>query len=707
MFESITLDLSLKPFKKTDSEYIRTVCRGIIDQWRALLKNRRKISLMLWVGDGSELLDYAGVLDEQFEWARFVGTANLPLLAPDEPTETTPHLRKQNYMPDPPKMTYRILKEIVGTVKEEFGRAFPGATIEVGETLDIGPEFAISDFKYKRHTEICSGSRADHLGFIDSTATLHADTRTYAAYPTGIPEGEKIATFFGKQANIFLKDIGFDYLWLSNGLGFSSNPWVKTGKIFDGENYYPDKLKDTRRRVFDFWRLFREACPDIPLRTRGTNNTVGIDYASDGVPLYDIYTSDFGIDAPPNSPWAALNGNFGLEIAGHLSRCSELPSPVFPFRYYLHDPWWINSPWYDRYDGSPCDIYLPMAISRIDGDGKVEAANALNILTIDNSYGNMPDACVNEPLPHLLRAEKNSPDEPAPIVWIYPMREYTTSQNAKLLCEMNRGDNFIVDAINDGLPLSCVSSSDNFLLHKKEVYKKSVLLSPVPERGEVMNRLLELAESAMGVIIYGSTERLSDIPRKDGILCVSIDEPPSLLRDALSTFGYHIGFSKKDENSNPPALAISRHDGAHLFSVCNSDTTVEHELHFPLGAPILIGLEAEMKGGLSCYHFSRGEQRECRIFVEQSDGVISCRELAPVNMRYRRAISLRGLRDATVRLFSEAGCEATVSSNASPDANHTDDPRFSWVHDEIFGDHLLGEHISGNIFLRIGKRGTR
>ena len=46
--------------------------------------------------------------------------------------------------------------------------------------------------------------------------------------------------------------MGFDYLWLSNGLGFSSNPWKKTGKIFDGEKFHPEKLDSTSKKVFDF-----------------------------------------------------------------------------------------------------------------------------------------------------------------------------------------------------------------------------------------------------------------------------------------------------------------------------------------------------------------------------------------------------------------------------------------------------------------------
>ena len=60
MFENITLELSLKPFKQTDEAYVRKVCAQIFEQWRALLKDRKSISVMLWVGDGSEILDYAG-----------------------------------------------------------------------------------------------------------------------------------------------------------------------------------------------------------------------------------------------------------------------------------------------------------------------------------------------------------------------------------------------------------------------------------------------------------------------------------------------------------------------------------------------------------------------------------------------------------------------------------------------------------------------
>ena len=47
MFENVTLEMSLKPFKQTDERYIKQVCNKIFEQWRPLLKNRKTISVML------------------------------------------------------------------------------------------------------------------------------------------------------------------------------------------------------------------------------------------------------------------------------------------------------------------------------------------------------------------------------------------------------------------------------------------------------------------------------------------------------------------------------------------------------------------------------------------------------------------------------------------------------------------------------------
>lgn len=114
---------------------------------------------------------------------------------------------------------------------------------------------------------------------------------------------------------------------------------------------------------------------------------------------------------PPNFPWAALNGDFGPELIGYMSRMAELPGAAYPFRFYVHDPWWMNSPWLDRYGREPHDIYLPLACSRVDAAGAVVGPSDIQFLTIDDSLGNMPDRCPNEVVPHILAGLDDGPDE--------------------------------------------------------------------------------------------------------------------------------------------------------------------------------------------------------------------------------------------------------------------------------------------------------
>ncbi len=701
-FKDITLEVSLKPFKKTDEKYIKKVCRQIFTQWYPLIKDRETVSVMLWGADGSEILDYGGELSAPFEWACYMGTANLPMADDNDALERSLHEKKRYYIDEPPVMTYGVLKNIVSAIKEVGKEFLPDAEILVGETFDIGPEFAISDFKYNRHPEVCSGTgNCDKIGIIDSTAVLDADDFHYAAYPDGVPAGTVFGTFFGKQAKIFLSDMGFDYIWLSNGLGFSSNPWELTGKIFDGKKFHPEKLGATRKRVFDFWRLFSAEC-DIQIRTRGTNNSVGIDYASDGVPLYDIYRGGFNILPPPNSPWAALNDNFGLEIMGHMTRIAELPGDDFMFRYYIHDPWWRNTPWYDRYDSCPTDIYLPMAIGRVDENGKVRSAGYFNILSIDNTFGDMPDHCVNEPLPHILKAEKDAPDDLAPFVWLYPVKEFTAASDEKTLAEMYHGDNFICDEINNGLPLNCVVSTDNFLKLGAEYFRKTVLISPLPQTEEVKDALCSYAENGGRVLIYGS-EKPDGI--SENILFVAVSDGLGALREALAEFDYEIKFVTIHQVKKLPTMTVYRSDNGYFFSVYNCDTTTEAYLKFPLGAPILKTGETELVDGYARLNFPRWEHRECRVFVQQKEGVISCREVACVNARFRRRIYMEGLDDATVCYFPEAYCQDKAYFEYIDETTDTFDrtPKledvFVRIEDPEIGVYFKAEHISGSVAL--------
>ncbi len=534
--KNITLEVSLKPFD-CDEGQIESICRQILVSWRPLLAHAETASVMFWTADGSEILDYKGKLDEPFEWCYFISTANPPI---GMDNATWGDFANRRYRREPGKMTYGKLKYILDTMKRVGEELFPHKKLRMVETFDIGPEFAISDFKYNRHKEILGGNgEGIRTMFVDSTSVLHGDSYPYAAYPCGIPEGTPFATFLGKQANAFLRDMGFEALWLSNGMGFSVDPWQTEGDIFRDGIFHGERLGEAKDDVIRFWKLLREAMPDIRVETRGTNMSLGIDYSTDGVPLYALYKGDLNFLPPCNSPWAALDGNYGLELMGHLSRNAVVPNDQdYLFRFYVHDPWFKNSPWYDRYEGRPMDIYPPMALSRIDEKGETRAANHMNLLSIDNSYGTMPEACVVEPIPHLIRAMREAPDAPAPFVWLYPAREYCEAHDNDRLRGMFGNDWLMCDAINHSFPLSGVISTDSFDKIDFGILTDSVLVSPIPYAGSAWEkRIFDYIDAGGKLMLAGALSFASEAlksrlgVRVTGNKRLSVTLPSSALLD--------------------------------------------------------------------------------------------------------------------------------------------------------------------------------
>lgn len=664
--KNITLEMSLKPFKRTDSEYIENVCRTFFTQWAPLLKKADTVSVMLWAADGSEILDYAGDKEQSFEWSYRIGNANCPE-APDAKNWRTNskkiHLHAVNYlyMENPPIMTYGILANIIKTIKSVGKELIGDKKITVGATFDPGPEFAKSSFKYQRHNEICLGNDMGKATMVCCYGVLNGDSYKYAAYPDGIPDGTKFGTFLGKQAEIFLADMGYDYIWLSNGLGFGRETRSSIGALYDGENFNTGALEEIKNCVTEFWHLFTAEC-SFPIQVRGTNMSMGIDYSTDGVPLKTIYDSVDGILPPPNSPWAAINGDFGLELMGYMSRISYVPNEDFLLRYYIHDPWWMNSPWYDRYNGQPHDIYLPFAISRIDEDGKVNTPSNLNILTIDNSLGDMPDCCVYEPLPHLSKAIKEMPDDLPPVVWVYPFDEYSSANSEYMLKSMNKEDWYICESINSGCPISSVTTTEIFTKQDKSIYNASVIVTPVPYTDKFRDEIERFINNGGRVVFYGDRNRCSDIENS-----LYADENLSIL-ETLKSFDISIMYEKYS-NEKLPVIMCHRYNNAFLFSVYSPSTTVKTLMKFPYGAPILDGYDTVISNGFASYNFPKSEHRECRVFVEQNDGIVSCCETSPVSCEYRRRIQINGLKNATVRFLAEKYCSDNVHAvlNSKPD----------------------------------------
>ena len=513
----VCLEISLKPFGYDKSpEGCERVAKELFSQWKPLLKYATGCAVLFWTSDGSEILDYSGNLDDSFEWCQYIGIGNWNRSeeAKHAPNILSLHHYPIKYIENPPEMTYGDLKNIIAAMKK-VGRELTGFDIEVGETFDPGPEFAYSSFKYERHKEICKGDVMGAKMWLHCASRLHADDRHYAAYPDGIPEGTHIGEFLGRQFMAMKRDLGFDYIWLSNGFGYSLSSWNWTGELFDGKKFDFEGAERVRENIAEFWKYFTAEIGDTRVETRGSNLSAGMDISAHGCPIDEIY-SQKNLVAPPNSPWAPLNYRFGLELAGFMSHIAELPEKGFNLRYYIHDPWWLNSPWFDRYDRSPHDIYLPLALARLDDKLAVTKPFGLAFLSADDSLGRLPERCPNEVIPHILTAYNDYPDAAGLITWVYPFDAYCRiGLKEGRLSEIFMDDWFVESAVDMGLPINTVISDRNFIASDRTGLLSRILLTPVPEAGsELEDALFDVMERGGKVMLVGSLRNASERLKK-------------------------------------------------------------------------------------------------------------------------------------------------------------------------------------------------
>lgn len=519
----VCLEVSLNPFGlDLSDEGIDRTCRELFDGWKELIRHASSVAVLMWTSDGSEILEYDGNPDSTFDWCKYIGRANNITPLPEwDPEGRCVHNRPRIYMDNPPEMRYGDLRRILAALRRA-GREVLGREIEIGETFDPGPEFAQSDFKFFRHPEM---NRSEQMGsmWIHCAGALHADSRPYAAYPEGIPEGTPFGTFLGKQFMALKRDLGFDFIWLSNGFGFALDAWYWKGEGFDGRQFDPSVAGRVREGIEAFWNDFTAQTGDTRIETRGSNFSAAMDISVHGCPVDAIYK--YPIIAPPNSPWAAIDSRFGLELAGYMSRIARLPKEGYLFRFYTHDPWFMNSPWFDRYDRMPYDLYLPLSVARMDENGRSTPPMGVNLLSADDSYGRLPRRCPVEVTPHLLEAYSLFPDEPGCVVWLYPFDSYVRLG----LREGRPGDLFMDDwlienAIDEGLPLNTVVADGVFLASDPARYAGRILVTPVPHADTPAEEaLLKALKAGLSVVTYGNTAWASERVRR--LLGVALAEP--------------------------------------------------------------------------------------------------------------------------------------------------------------------------------------
>ncbi|BBI36578.1 hypothetical protein KCTCHS21_59770 [Cohnella abietis] len=492
---------------------IEAVCEEAIRQWMPLIGMADGCSMLLWVADGSEILVWDGNWEREIEWGRYIGFANEDKFGHTDKND--PRVAKL-YRSDACSITYADLRFIVAAFKRIAEEKF-SIRMEVGATFDAGPEFAYSDFKYKHHLEINHAElggkevalKADYT-VICTWSKLNGDQTAYAAYPDGISEGTPFGEFLGRQCASFLPELGFDYIWFSNGFGFSYFPWTYLGANYDGTSMPLANYEELTGKTLSFWEHFKRECPGYRTEVRGTNFGTGMDIAKDFIPLAELYRRKYIEFPPPNSPWGALNFDFGLEIASHMSRIAVLPGETYPYRFYPNDPWFWQNPWWDLYDREPHDIYCPLTVARMNGEGELENPGIIELLTIDTEKGELNPDCPAEIIPHLRRAIQDFPDQAGILTWLYPFKEYheavAASENEANTIFFEEW--FVRNAVNQGLPLNTVLSTDEFAAmtgEGKGKLRETILFVPASGLIGANARLLEAFVREGGrAIIYGA-----------------------------------------------------------------------------------------------------------------------------------------------------------------------------------------------------------
>ena len=104
-----------------------------------------------------------------------------------------------------------------------------------------------------------------------------------------------------------------------------------------------------------------------------------------------------------------------------------------------------------------------------------------------------------------------------------------------------------------------------------------------------------------------------------------------------------------------------------------------------------MGYETNLKDGCAVYRFPRAEHRECRVFVEQNEGIVSAKEFCPVSGKFRRRVLVSGLQNATVRFFGEEYCKESFEAvlNSIGDA---------WYPKDKFEGHFVTDKENGTYY---------
>lgn len=228
--------------------------------------------------------------------------------------------------------------------------------------------------------------------------------------------------------------------------------------------------------------------------------------------------------------------------------------------------------------------------------------------------------------------------------------------------------------------LEVVSSLSNDRLEKK--YPAKIMHNPLFSGGGIstkVNKLKETHTTVLARMKKGNEERdvvwVREKPEwrggkiayvrgtnsstfKGGKL-LTPDDPekyfvgPLYLRYVLKEFGLDYGVEKQDPTIASPVMTVSRSNNGFFFSGYVPNTTVKHRLKFAQGAPVLNGFDTRLENGYSTYSLPTAWHRECRVFVDQPEGIVSSKEVHSGEKGISRRLRITGLNNATVRVYPD------------------------------------------------------
>lgn len=218
----------------------------------------RTYRVVFAVGNSDHILGYLGRAgwSAAVPWARYTEDS----LRPRRPGQQLPRIATSRQT-----LTYHQIAGIVRVFRDEARRA--GVRLTILDQLDKNGEFTEIPFKTGKHPEIFS--KVWRTAGLLIAAPLAADQSSYGAYPSGIPAGTHSGTFIAKQTAAYVRDLGFDGIFLSNQVGTRGH-WDPARS--------PGYSQKEAREITRFFRLLREHLGTKEIVWWDSTNAVAVEH---------------------------------------------------------------------------------------------------------------------------------------------------------------------------------------------------------------------------------------------------------------------------------------------------------------------------------------------------------------------------------------------------------------------------------------------